>query len=1093
MVSSFMATVSSTTRRRHSRLAMLRGALGVSLIVGLTRPAAAQAISTATIRGAVRSGTGVNVDGASVRVRNTGTGFTAATTVVRGHFLVQGLEVGGPYVVELRRIGFVPQRSEPLFLRLGEPLEVQFVLQPASTQLDPVVVAETRAQASVHGSAGAATIVADSLLRRLPTLDRSFLDFTQLAPQVSGKVGSQRSGISGAGANLRFNNFLINGDDERFISTSVSPAQAGGKSIPIDAVKEYQVLVAPYDIRYGDFAGALVNTVSQSGTNELRGSAFGYWRDDRLARNGSNAPDSLRYERMQYGFSLGGPIVRDRLHFFVAPEIQRLVSPVPGPHLGQFSTATPPVPVRETDVARFGTIMQQYGLSAGSGGAVQNSNPLRNLFARVDGSIPRWNTRVIGFVTYADIEASQLSRSALDTFNLSSYQQSSVSEVRLTSLQLHTDLPRYPGAHNELHVSLGSDRVDQVPSVREPLIHVLVPGTSGGTVAVNAGANEQAQGRQRRDDDIKVKDELTLMWGSRHVGVFGIEDEHFRIRPSGVVGGYGTWSFASLDSLAGGLADRYELRIDEGSASAELRGEQFGAYVGDEWRPADRLSLTFGVRADFLRVNERAPFNAAIDSLFGRRTDEMPRTRPQFSPRVGFVFDMPGAPGQRLRGGAGVFAGRPPLAWIHPALLNYGVGIGHLVCSSSPGDNGAPPVFNPDYRHAPTTCAGGGAATTTRGDVDLLDRNLRMAQSLRASLAYERRLPWNVTSTTELLVTRYRSDFMFVNLNLVGPQATDRFGRVMYGSIDTTGIASPATRTNRFTEIIDLRNTSRNHATQLTTRIERQFARGFAAVGSYTYSQVRDVQSPSRVNQTGLSMWGDARALSGRHDDLTPGISLNDVPHRVVAAFTYATPRRWPTELSFYYVGESGSPFTYRAGGTGRRADLNADGSSANDPIYVPRSAFDTLEVRFAGVVDSVGADNSLPVRATRVHEQQVAFEDFIRRTPCLERQRGRIASRNSCREPWSHTTIAAIRQTFPFAGRALEAELDVFNWLNALNAAWGRYRVADPRLLEHVGQTPGLAGMTQPIFRFDATRPDWTTLDTESAFQLQLAMRYRF
>jgi hypothetical protein len=192
-------------------------------------------------------------------------------------------------------------------------------------------------------------------------------------------------------------------------------------------------------------------------------------------------------------------------------------------------------------------------------------------------------------------------------------------------------------------------------------------------------------------------------------------------------------------------------------------------------------------------------------------------------------------------------------------------------------------------------------------------------------------------------------------------------------------------------------------------------------------------------------------------------------------------------------VGESGGPFTYLAWGAGRRGDLNADGSNANDPIYVPREAFDSNDIQFSGLSNTPGADNSAAAQAERVSEQQAAFEQFIERTPCLRRQRGGILERNSCREPWAHTTVASVRQAVPIAGESLEVELDVFNVLNLLKSDWGRYHVAAPALLEHVGQTPGPREVAQPIFRFDATRPEWTTLQAESAFQLQVALRYRF
>jgi hypothetical protein len=194
----------------------------------------------------------------------------------------------------------------------------------------------------------------------------------------------------------------------------------------------------------------------------------------------------------------------------------------------------------------------------------------------------------------------------------------------------------------------------------------------------------------------------------------------------------------------------------------------------------------------------------------------------------------------------------------------------------------------------------------------------------------------------------------------------------------------------------------------------------------------------------------------------------------------YAMPRlHWRTELTFYYVGESGRPFTFVAYGTRTRGDLNGDGSNANDPIYVPRSAFDPSEIIF----DATG--NSVQL-------QRSSFESFIERTSCLKRQRGRILERNSCREPWSNTTMAALAQSIPFGSRVLEARVEVFNVLNLLNSHWGLRREAMPQLLEQVGQTPGPMSESQPIFRFDAAVPRWPAAVIESAFQLQLGLRYR-
>ncbi len=315
-------------------------------------------------------------------------------------------------------------------------------------------------------------------------------------------------------------------------------------------------------------------------------------------------------------------------------------------------------------------------------------------------------------------------------------------------------------------------------------------------------------------------------------------------------------------------------------------------------------------------------------------------------------------------------------------------------------------------------------------------------------------------------------DFLFLNRGLTGPQDTDRHGRVLYGSFDADGNALPSLVSDRFPQVVELSNQSHNYSYELSTQIAKSFSNGLGASVSYTWSRVRDVQ-------TGLAPltypnWA-GRPLSGRQDDLTPGISDYDQPHRVVLAATYTAPwKRWRTDLSVFYVGGSGPPFTYVAG------DLNADGN-ANDPIYIPVTAFDSTEIRFAGTLSEVAV-------------QQQAFQHFVATTPCLASQRGRIMARNSCRGPWVHSLNAAIRQGLagPF-GHDLTLELQIFNFLNLLNAGWGLVKTVNGSLLQQVGWVPEGTGGPQPIFAFDPQFVAFDSNNPESYYQLQLALRYSF
>ncbi|MGH9203931.1 MAG: hypothetical protein ACRD2A_22110, partial [Vicinamibacterales bacterium] len=371
---------------------------------------------------------------------NEATGFAVETDARNGRFSEQGLEIGGPYVVLVRRIGFKPLDRRIPYLALGQALELQILLSPVASVIDTVRV--TASERKV----GITTTISDSLLHRLPTLNRDMYDFVGLAPQISTKVAISSGGISGGGVNMRFNNFLIDGVTDRFATGNSSTATQGGKSVPLEAVKEYQVLLAPFDVRFGDFAGALVNSVTRSGTNAFHGSAFAYGRNDGLARP---TADSLQtpYRRTQSGFSVGGPLVRDRLHFFLAPEFQRITSPASGPFLGQAANASQRVPL-SADVSRFLDLMRGWGLAPGSPGAVMTSSASANVFGRLDLALPSLNSRAVLLDSYARTDNTPFSRAHPDTFSLSSYQVRARFSSHLISAQLHTNVRG--GSYNAL-------------------------------------------------------------------------------------------------------------------------------------------------------------------------------------------------------------------------------------------------------------------------------------------------------------------------------------------------------------------------------------------------------------------------------------------------------------------------------------------------------------------------------------------------------------------------------------------------------------------------------------------------------------------
>jgi hypothetical protein len=392
--------------------------------------------------------------------------------------------------------------------------------------------------------------------------------------------------------------------------------------------------------------------------------------------------------------------------------------------------------------------------------------------------------------------------------------------------------------------------------------------------------------------------------------------------------------------------------------------------------------------------------------------------------------------------------------------------------------SGRVPKFVGDPSNQPQACPDGRGFSN--GPVGLVDRDLKMAETFRASIAVDRRMPWQIDASVEALYSRIRSDVMFVNAQLAGPQGVDAHGRVLYGSVNARGGGEPALIGNgQFPEVIDLRNHSLGHSWALTAQLDRSFSNQLSFRAAYTHSRGRDLQSLTNGSAVApFDIWASGRPLSGRHDDMSTGISSFEVAHHVVLSATYAAPwNRWKTNLALYYVGESGAPFTYGDSTVDLLGDLNADGTAVNDPVYVPRSTSDPAEISFDGS-DPSG--------------QAAALEKFISRTPCLNRQRGSIVARNSCRGPWVNTSNAAIRQSLQtFRGKDLSLQLEVFNLLNLFRQSWGLFRVPNPTLLQHFGQRADKP--SQPVFHFDAASAGSSTQNLESGYQLQLSVRYSF
>src|SRR5687767_13518108 len=357
---------------------------GVALAVSAPAVAFAQGITTGAIGGIVTDSAGRPMEQVQIQVRNLGSGYTRGTfTRENGRYLVPALEVGGPYTVTVRRIGFEPVIRQNIIVSLSQTTPVDVRLEVQAAQLSGVAIVATTSEFS-HTRKGVETTVDDSTIARIPTLNRDFTDLVKLSPHVQ---SPSTDGPSAAGAYNRFNNFTIDGanQNDRFnlaASEGVPGGATGGRLISIDAVKEFQVLLTPADVRHGNFAGMIVNAVTKSGTNQFHGGASYAYRDPKLAANEPFIRNS-DFKVQQFGFYLGGPIVRDRLHFFLAPEFQTKTQPAIGPYAGQ--TTVEAGLVSQANLDRIATSASQL-FPIGGTGLVSNDNPLTNLSGRLDWS-----------------------------------------------------------------------------------------------------------------------------------------------------------------------------------------------------------------------------------------------------------------------------------------------------------------------------------------------------------------------------------------------------------------------------------------------------------------------------------------------------------------------------------------------------------------------------------------------------------------------------------------------------------------------------------------------------------------------------------
>lgn len=1069
----------------------IRSVLLLTLLLAIPRLMFAQGVTTASVSGTVTDSQGQPIPGATVIVLHTPSGTKyGSSTQLDGRFYVRGLRVGGPYQITVSDVGYKTQEVRNVNLEIGQNLELNFKLAEQAVSVGGVeVVAENHGLMNTNRT-GAATTVSKNFIQSFPTITRSFQDFESLSPQFVGN--------SALGRNNKYNNIQIDGANYNDLfglpSNGTPGGQAGTTPISLDAIQEFQVTLAPFDVRQGGFTGGEVNAITRSGTNQYTGSVYFFGQNQNFV---GPSPDAYKkpypnFSNVQTGFRVGGPIMKDKLFFFVNGEITRQRQPL-------YDVLNPSNAALNT----FDSILvNKYKFNPGTVNTYTLLQPSNKLFARIDYNIDENNKLTIRD-NYVDANQDNLTRTSTTLYYSSSVYTFNDKTNSLLA-QLNSTLSS--NLSNELilgYTAIRDTRV--VPNPVFPMVQVKDPSLPNGGVLV-AGTEEFSGANALNQDIWELTDNLSWVLGN-HLLTFGTHDESFSFNNLFIRDYYGWYSFNSLNDFANGKVNEYRYSYSNlpgvSEPQAKWNAVQYGVYAQDEWNVMPNLKLTYGLRIDVPTFPDKPLDNPAFDATFafmGLKTSQTPKTAALISPRIGINWDLSNDRSTVLRGGAGVFTGRVPYVWLSNQYSNTGMDILRVDQFGLPAG-----FFSPDPTAQPAP--GGNLAVDSllspikTTEIDLTANNFKMPQVFRVDLAVDHQLPFGVVGTLEGIYSQSMNDVLYQDVNIKPTGQTLAYdGRLLYGTpVAGRNYWTVNKVSNAYTNVVYMTNTSKPYEFDFTASLQRQFNAGifqmlnvsgikdllFADL-SYTYSGSFDQNAVT--SSQAISQW---RYNPVPGDPNNPPLAVSDfsVPNRIVASVServeYAP--GWATTLSLFYTGNSGSPFSYIYYG-----DVNGDGQNQNDLIYVPKDLKAGDPGQDIQLVTYNATTHSYAPAAQSVYDQLAAY---INGDSYLSKYRGQIVPRNGGRAPWQGTLNLRVAQDIPTVeGQSVEFTLDILNVLNLLNHNWG-YIETVPYGTYTLLNYEGMNAQNQPTFALSLPKSGvpWSTSQFLSRWQLQLGARYNF
>jgi len=1091
----------------------------VMLVILASTSIWAQGVTTAAMNGKVTDKAGQGLPGANVVATHTPSGTTyGVSTREDGNFSLSNLRVGGPYSLSVSYVGYKKQELSDISLQLSQTAKFDFQLVEEAVQAAEVVVSGERSAVLNASRTGAATSVSRRTIESFPTISRRIEDLARLTPQYS----SNGFGFSFAGQDNRMNNVTVDGSyfNNSFGLAGQPGDRTGVAPISLDAIEQLQVNIAPYDVRQGNFVGAGVNTVTKSGTNQISGSVYYQYRHQGLV--GTKAgdvdfnPGTFKYN--QIGFRIGGPIIENKLFFFTSYESDEIKQPGTTflANTGGQTVVGNTTRVLATDLDALSSYLNtNFGYQTGPYQGYDFSTPAKRFLAKFDYNMDESNKISLRYTRLdsdTDVLLSNSSslgagtrRSNNNGLNFAGSNYKILENIRSIVGEWSSILANNMSNNFIIGYTNNDESRGDIGKLF-PLVDIR--SAAGAAVYTSFGSEPFTPNNELRYNSFQVQDNFSI-YGAGHNLTFGVSAERYESENVFFPGKQSVYVYNSLADFYTD-ANGYLANPNRTSSPVILNTFQVrwtnipgqekpiqplkvffgGVYAQDEWQVSSDLRVTIGLRLDVPFFGETGFKNTNADSLSfldegGKSVQyssaKLPDPNILFSPRVGFNWDVMGDRTTQVRGGTGIFTGRPAYVWISNQIGNTGVLTGfesrsNIAAGTLIANGGRPFNPNPDA-YKPTSVTG---APASAYELALTNPDFKFPQLWRTNLAVDQELPLGLVGTAEFLYSRDVNGMYYINANL--KPADSRFVGAD-NRLRWTSTANAVTRINAaVANATVLKNQNVGYSWNITGALERPFNDGLYAKFAYNYGEAKNTVDPGSI--AAGSWTSNAQA----NDPNNPGVGFaaTSPGHRIFAAISYRQEYFdfGGTTISLFWEGRTLGNASYTFS-----VDMNNDGAT-NDLIYVPK---DQSEMNFAAIGGTV------PFTA---QQQADAWEAFIQQDKYLSTRRGQYAERNAVFLPMVYRAdLSIVQDVFTdILGKrnTLQLRADFLNVGNLINKSWGLGQtfVTTQPLIPTAARVDG-QGKAQYTLRVLnnqlITQSLQQTAGIFDVFRIQFSLRYMF